>query len=70
MMSDIRESGQIEQDADVIGFLYRDDYYDKESESKNIIEIIIGKATKRPGWNCFTGVHQRVRAFCQLGAAF
>ncbi|MFP3488916.1 DnaB-like helicase C-terminal domain-containing protein, partial [Staphylococcus sp. SIMBA_130] len=41
MMSDIRESGSIEQDADIVAFLYRDDYYDKESENKNIIEIII-----------------------------
>ena len=44
MMSDIRESGSIEQDADIVAFLYRDDYYDKESENKNIIEIIIAKA--------------------------
>jgi len=43
MMSDIRESGSIEQDADIVGFLYRDDYYDKESENKNIIEIILRK---------------------------
>ncbi|OMF35318.1 replicative DNA helicase [Paenibacillus sp. FSL H8-0548] len=43
MMSDLRESGSIEQDADIVGFLYRDDYYDKQTEKKNIIEVIISK---------------------------
>ncbi|MBO8155654.1 MAG: replicative DNA helicase [Bacillaceae bacterium] len=48
IMSDIRESGSIEQDADIIGFLYRDDYYNKESEKENIIEIIIAKQRNGP----------------------
>lgn len=48
MMSDLRESGQIEQDADIIEFLYREDYYDKESENKNILEIIIAKHRNGP----------------------
>lgn len=43
MMSDLRESGAIEQDADVIAFLYREDYYDKETENKNMIEVIVAK---------------------------
>lgn len=43
MLSDLRESGSIEQDADRVEFLYRDDYYNKESELQNIIEIIIAK---------------------------
>lgn len=48
MMSDLRESGSIEQDADIVGFLYRDDYYDQESEKQNIIEIIISKQRNGP----------------------
>ena len=48
MMSDIRESGSIEQDADIVAFLYRDDYYDQETEQKDIIEIIISKQRNGP----------------------
>ena len=43
MLSDLRESGAIEQDADIVMFLYRDDYYNEETEKKNIAEVIIGK---------------------------
>lgn len=43
MLSDLRESGAIEQDADIVMFLYRDDVYNKESEKKNIAEVIIAK---------------------------
>jgi replicative DNA helicase len=48
MLSDLRESGSIEQDADIVAFLYRDDYYDRETEKKNIIEIIIAKQRNGP----------------------
>ncbi|MCA1182058.1 replicative DNA helicase [Bacillus licheniformis] len=48
MMSDLRESGSIEQDADVVMFLYRDDYYNKNSELKNIIEIDLAKQRNGP----------------------
>ncbi len=43
MLSDLRESGAIEQDADIVMFLYRDDYYNENSEDKNVAEVIIAK---------------------------
>ena len=43
MLSDLRESGSIEQDADIVMFLYRDDYYNEDTEKKNIAEVIIAK---------------------------
>ena len=62
ILSDLRESGSIEQDADVIFMLYRDEYYNKESEEKNIAELIINKnrngetKTIKLGW---IGQYQR-----------
>lgn len=48
MLSDLRESGALEQDADIVMFLYRDDYYDKETERKNITDVIIAKHRNGP----------------------
>lgn len=48
MLSDLRESGSLEQDADIVMFLYREDYYDKDTENKNITEIIIAKHRNGP----------------------
>jgi replicative DNA helicase len=48
ILSDLRESGAIEQDADIVLFLYRDDYYNSDSEEPNVCEVIIAKHRNGP----------------------
>ena len=66
MLSDLRDSGQIEQDSDVISFLYRDDYYDQRSEQKNIIEIIIAKQRNGPIGTVHLAFHKEFGRFRDL----
>ena len=66
ILSDLRESGQIEQDADLIGLLYRDDYYTKESQQKDKMEIILAKHRNGPTGTVELGFNKQYGQFVNL----
>ena len=66
MLSDLRESGALEQDADLVAFLYREDYYDKETENKNITELIIAKHRNGPVDTVKLFFHNQYTRFANL----
>ncbi|MDU4961265.1 MAG: replicative DNA helicase [Sporomusaceae bacterium] len=66
MLSDLRESGSLEQDADIVSFLYRDDYYNPDSEHKNITEIIVAKHRNGPVDTVQLFFHKQFTKFSDL----
>ncbi|MEG6584382.1 replicative DNA helicase [Dendrosporobacter sp. 1207_IL3150] len=66
MLSDLRESGSLEQDADIVAFLYREDYYNPDTENKNITEVIIAKHRNGPVDTVQLFFHKQFTKFADL----
>ena len=66
MLSDLRESGSLEQDADIVMFLYREDYYNAETENKNITDVIIAKHRNGPVDSIQLFFHKQFTKFADL----
>jgi replicative DNA helicase len=66
ILSDLRESGTIEQDADVVLFIYRDEMYHEDTDSKNIAEIIIAKHRNGPTGLAYLGFMSEQTRFVNL----
>ena len=66
MLSDLRESGSLEQDADIVAFLYREDYYNPDTENKNITEIIVAKHRNGPVDSVQLFFHKQFTRFADL----
>ena len=66
MLSDLRESGSLEQDADIVMFLYREDYYDPDTDQKNITDVIIAKHRNGPVDTIQLFFHKQFTKFADL----
>jgi replicative DNA helicase len=68
ILSDLRESGAIEQDADIVGFIYRDEYYNDESDQQGLAEIIVAKHRNGPTDTVKLSFLKRYAKFADLAA--
>jgi replicative DNA helicase len=68
ILSDLRESGSIEQDADLVGFIYRDEYYNDDSESQGLAEVILAKHRNGPTDSIKLSFLKRYAKFADLAA--
>jgi replicative DNA helicase len=69
ILSDLRESGSLEQDADLVAFIYRDEYYNDESPDQGLAEVILSKHRNGPTGNVKLSFLQRYAKFADLAAA-